>query len=154
LITDNQSSQFTNNLHHSTFHLSSILTWNSIMTIWITTAASLLLILQVVSGQNTYPVGGNFSNCDLADYYSLFGSTSIDDVARNSMRELIRTTHRNVLPYTSDEPDVWDALIAVDGYDDASGIRLIKRIYSGVNVTVPAFPYDQGSCQYWNREHL
>lgn len=121
----------------------------------------------LVSGQNTYPVGGNFTNCDPISYYSpLLSSTtfttpstttpnSILDVPRDEMRQLIMNTHLNVLPYTSDEPDVWDALIAVDGYDDAvTGNRLIKRIYSSPDMVVPAVPYDQGSCQYWNREHM
>lgn len=114
---------------------------------------------QLVSGQNTYPIGGNFTNCDPIDYYSpLVTSTltpNIIDIPRNEMRQLIMNTHMNVLPYTSDEPDVWDALIAVDGYDDTvTGNRLIKRIYSSPDMVVPAVPYDQGSCQYWNREHM
>lgn len=82
-------------------------------------------------------------------------NTPIVDVERNATRDLIVTKHQNVLPYTSDEPDVWDVLIDVDGYDEAaSGTRIIKRIFAGPEVVTPAYPHDQGTCQYWNRERL
>ncbi len=79
----------------------------------------------------------------------------VDD-EQNATRDLLVTKHQNVLPYTSDEPDVWDVLIDVDGYDEAaSGTKIIKRIFAGPeDVVTPAYPYDQGTCQSWNRERL
>lgn len=61
------------------------------------------------------------------------------------MHQLIKDTHRNVLPYTS----VWDGLISVDSTVDSANVHLI---YSDKDI--PATPYDNGTCTYWNREHL
>jgi len=66
------------------------------------------------------------------------------------MHQLIKATHRHELPYTSaTSPDVWDGLLATD--TDATG-QLIHLIYADKDVA--ATPYDSGSCDSWNREHL
>ena len=100
----------------------------------------------LATGQNAV-----FLNCDPASYYSLVGSPTV--VKKSEMRNLIKTTHQNTVPYTSDEPDLWDALIDVDGYV-SSGDKNIKLIYAPAEKVTSALPYDQGNCQYWNREHL
>lgn len=92
-----------------------------------------------------------FLNCNLPNYYSLIGSPTA--ASKSEMRELIKLTHENTVPYTSDDPDLWDALIDVDGYN-SSGVNYIRSIYAPSDMETLAVPYDQGKCQYWNREHL
>jgi len=66
------------------------------------------------------------------------------------MHNLIQSTHRHSLPYTSStQSDVWDGLLATD--TDPTG-QLIHLIYGDKDVA--ALPYDSGSCDSWNREHL
>lgn len=90
-----------------------------------------------------------FLNCDGSTYYSLIGSPIL--ASKSEMRDLIKDTHLNTVPYTSQDPDLWDALIDVDGYD-SNGAKKIRLIYTDTETA--AEPYDQGNCQYWNREHL
>lgn len=91
-----------------------------------------------------------FNDCGITTYYSSLPASSPLDAARNDVHNLIRTTHRDQLPYSSSSyGDVWDALIDVDS--DASGEN-VKLVYR--DTWVPAMPYDFGTCQYWNREHL
>jgi hypothetical protein len=113
----------------------------SIMITMISVAASLPIL---VAGQNSM-----FLNCNITKYYSLIGSPT--SASKSEMRDLIKDTHRNTVPYTSDDPDLWDALIDVDGYD-SDGAKKIRLIYTDTETA--AEPYDQGNCQYWNREHL
>ena len=108
----------------------------------ISAAASLPIL---VAGQNSM-----FLNCDISEYYSVIGR-STTPASKSEMRDLIKDTHRNTVPYTSDDPDLWDALIDVDGYD-SNGAKKIRLIYTDTETA--AEPYDQGNCQYWNREHL
>ena len=64
------------------------------------------------------------------------------------MHNLIKNTHRNELPYTSSAPDVWDAMIALDG-DTGDESGNVKLIYG--DRLVSAVPYDQGTCEYWSK---
>ena len=90
-----------------------------------------------------------YVDCDNITYYSSLPNSPLN-TARNDMHALIKSTHRDQLPYSSSSyGDVWDALIAVDS--DASG-QNVKLVYK--DVFVPAIPYDSGTCEYWNREHL
>ena len=89
-----------------------------------------------------------YTDCGIATYYSSLPVSPIN-AARDDMHNLIKNTHRTQLPYTSSSPDVWDAMIALDS--DATG-QNVKLVYA--NAFVPATPYDQGTCEYWNREHL
>ena len=90
-----------------------------------------------------------YGDCSLSTYYSSLPASPLD-AARDDMHALVMNTHRKQLPYTSTNPDVWDALIALDG----DGAGNVKLIYANILPLVPATPYDSGTCQYWNREHL
>ncbi|KAL7499891.1 hypothetical protein ACHAWT_008739 [Skeletonema menzelii] len=108
-------------------------------------APSLLLLLSSSSLVAAQP----FLNCDLSTYYSTL-PTSPQQTSRNDMHNLIQSTHRHSLPYTSStQSDVWDGLLATD--TDPTG-QLIHLIYGDKDVA--ALPYDSGSCDSWNREHL
>ena len=87
-----------------------------------------------------------FDNCEINTYYSGLSTTD-----RTDMHTLIDTTHRVQLPYTSSDPDVWDALIDLDSGDVANPDS-VNLIYG--DRWVPSSPQDPGTCQYWNREHL
>ena len=90
-----------------------------------------------------------FSNCDLSAYYSSL-LTSPQQTSRDDMHQLIKVTHRHALPYThNSNPDVWDGLLATD--TDSTG-QLVHLIYGDKDVA--ATPYDSGSCDSWNREHV
>jgi endonuclease I len=111
--------------------------------------ASPLLLLLISSGGQRLVLSQPFPNCDLSSYYSTL-TTSPQQTSRNDMHQLIKATHRHELPYTSaTSPDVWDGLLATD--TDATG-QLIHLIYADKDVA--ATPYDSGSCDSWNREHL
>ena len=89
-----------------------------------------------------------YENCDVSTYYDGHGHDLSN--TRDEMHSLIKSTHRNELPYTSSsKPDVWDALIDVDS--DPSG-QSIHLIYG--NKYISSTPHDDGSCTSWNREHL
>ena len=100
-----------------------------------------------------------YNGCSIEVYYNSLLSyknnsmTLREDVTRSELEELLTSTHRNVLPYTSsNKDDVWDALIDLDpGQSSASGgdgtVRLIYR-----QVDIPALPH--GTSETWNREHL
>lgn len=105
-------------------------------------AAALLLSVTVVAAQP-------FNDCDTSTYY---GTSSPLTTSRSDMHNLLRSTHRDQLPYTnSNYGDTWDALIALDNPNnvDDSTVRLIYG-----DKLVPSVPYDYGTCAYWNREHL
>ena len=82
-----------------------------------------------------------FYDCDISDYYA---STDIN--VREALHSLIQSTHRNILPYTSSAPDVWDALIDLD----SNGNDQVSLIYASRNVPSQTF----GTSDTWNREHL
>lgn len=66
------------------------------------------------------------------------------------MHTLIKNTHRDQLPYSSSSyGDVWDALIDIDSDETGENVKLVYR-----DSWVSAIPYDFGTCEYWNREHL
>mmetsp|Transcript_665 Transcript_665/g.1604 ORF Transcript_665/g.1604 Transcript_665/m.1604 type:complete len:702 (-) Transcript_665:416-2521(-) len=111
---------------------------------------ALSLILFISSGGGSSLVSSQpFANCDLSSYYSTL-QTSPLQTSRDDMHNLIKTTHLHELPYTSSsQRDVWDGLLATD--TDITG-QLIHLIYGDKDVA--AIPYDSGSCDSWNREHI
>ena len=93
----------------------------------------------------------SFADCDLSNYYSTLLSAPLS-TSRADMHTLLKNTHRDQLPYSSSSyGDVWDALIALDSdtYDESGNVKLVYK-----DIRVPAIPYDFGTCEYWNREHL
>lgn len=87
-----------------------------------------------------------YNNCDVASYYS-----PMSDLARRSdLHTHVRDTHRTSLPCTSSrDPDVWDALAALDADPTGAAVLLVYA-----DRDAPAAPHDDGSCERWNREHL
>ncbi|GMH84549.1 hypothetical protein TrVE_jg1459 [Triparma verrucosa] len=83
-----------------------------------------------------------FSGCSPSDYYA-----SIASPTGSNLHELVKSTHRNTLPYTSSSTDVWDALIDLDGDGSGSNVNLIYRAIQMPNSL-------QGETDGWNREHL
>lgn len=94
-------------------------------------------------------------------YYSSIDFTQTGNALKNQLATLITTTHTNQLPYSSSQPDVWDALQAGDvtpndptkvfliyGYDDFDAIFKNDRTDLVTNIC-------SGSCPTgsWNREH-
>lgn len=88
-----------------------------------------------------------YADCEnLGDYY---GSIDVND--RSSLHDLIKETHRNVLPYTSSSRvDVWEALIDIDGVVDNDSEEQVSLIYSQKDVK----SYPRGTSDTWNREHV
>jgi len=114
-----------------------------------TTNAAVPIIALVINPLISVVSAQPYDGCDIATYYSPLPVSPID-ADRNDVHKLIKDTHRNQLPYSSGSyGDVWDALIALDS--DASG-QNVRLIYA--NTLVSATPYDSGTCEYWNREHL
>ena len=96
-------------------------------------AAALLLSVTVVAAQP-------FNDCDISTYYSNISPSK----PRSELHTLLKSTHRDQLPYTSSSyGDVWDALIAIDSDDDERSH--VKLVYS--DEWVPSIPYDAGTCQ-------
>mmetsp|Transcript_38460 Transcript_38460/g.115321 ORF Transcript_38460/g.115321 Transcript_38460/m.115321 type:complete len:747 (-) Transcript_38460:197-2437(-) len=87
----------------------------------------------------------SFSGCSVSEYYPpslwLYDPTQLHD--------LLQSTHRAVVPYTSSAPDCWDALIALDSADGGAG-NLVNQIYSSTNANA----VDAGQTHSWNREHV
>ncbi|SEP75182.1 endonuclease [Flavobacterium urocaniciphilum] len=94
-------------------------------------------------------------------YYSGIDFTQTGNTLKNSLANLITTTHTNQLPYTSTSTDVWDALQAGDknpnnatqvllmyGYNDVDADYKNDRIDAVSNICSTTCP--TGS---WNREH-
>eukprot|EP00429_Kryptoperidinium_foliaceum_P005813 CAMPEP_0176006740 /NCGR_PEP_ID=MMETSP0120_2-20121206/2877_1 /TAXON_ID=160619 /ORGANISM="Kryptoperidinium foliaceum, Strain CCMP 1326" /LENGTH=141 /DNA_ID=CAMNT_0017339487 /DNA_START=174 /DNA_END=595 /DNA_ORIENTATION=- len=91
-----------------------------------------------------------FTGCSFEDYYQDFLRFEGDEVSFDGsvdqISDLLRETHRETLPYTSNSnEDVWDALVDLDSIDG-----FIRLIYSQKDV--PALEY--GTATTWNREHL
>eukprot|EP00518_Triparma_eleuthera_P015774 CAMPEP_0197562116 /NCGR_PEP_ID=MMETSP1320-20131121/26344_1 /TAXON_ID=91990 /ORGANISM="Bolidomonas sp., Strain RCC2347" /LENGTH=637 /DNA_ID=CAMNT_0043123815 /DNA_START=45 /DNA_END=1958 /DNA_ORIENTATION=+ len=87
-----------------------------------------------------------YTDCDSSSYYSGLPSASSSSL-ESKIHDLIKSTHRNVLPYTSNsgDDDVWSALMDIDGW--GSRVRLIYRaILMDDNL--------KGKPEGWNREHL
>eukprot|EP00526_Cylindrotheca_closterium_P006820 CAMPEP_0113637648 /NCGR_PEP_ID=MMETSP0017_2-20120614/19713_1 /TAXON_ID=2856 /ORGANISM="Cylindrotheca closterium" /LENGTH=752 /DNA_ID=CAMNT_0000548699 /DNA_START=205 /DNA_END=2463 /DNA_ORIENTATION=+ /assembly_acc=CAM_ASM_000147 len=109
----------------------------------ITTVLTATLCLQSfpsVAGQTT-PV---YSGCEADAYY---GSLS-DNPSRQEISNLLKSTHRNVLPYTSSREDTWDALMDLDPGTQSGTVSLI---YSDHEAQGEA---PSGQSRAWNREHL
>ena len=105
------------------------------------TATLCLQSASFVAGQ-TAPVYGG---CDRDVYY---GSLS-DNPIRQEISSLLKSTHRNVLPYTSSREDTWDALIDLDPGTQPG--TTVKLIYSDHEAQGEA---PSGQSRTWNREHL
>lgn len=92
-----------------------------------------------------------FLDCSMEHYYKQDSGIFVEPTTSwdpTSISDLLRETHRQVLPYTSSSrEDVWDALIDLDSNEDKEMIHLIYR-----DVDVPSSEY--GTTESWNREHL
>eukprot|EP00980_Cylindrotheca_fusiformis_P010933 scaffold2499_cov125-Cylindrotheca_fusiformis.AAC.24 len=84
-----------------------------------------------------------YSGCNTDAYYSTLSSSP----SRAEIGLLLKSTHRNVLPYTSSSEDTWDALTDLDAGSEAGMVQLI---YSDAE----AIAYVPGESRSWNREHL
>lgn len=104
------------------------------------TGAILLQSAYLVAGQTT----AVYSGCQQDVYY---GSLSANP-SRQEISNLLKTTHRNVLPYTSNREDTWDALMDLD---PGSQPGTVKLIYSDHE---PQGAAPSGQSRPWNREHL
>eukprot|EP00586_Coscinodiscus_wailesii_P007074 CAMPEP_0172491482 /NCGR_PEP_ID=MMETSP1066-20121228/22324_1 /TAXON_ID=671091 /ORGANISM="Coscinodiscus wailesii, Strain CCMP2513" /LENGTH=497 /DNA_ID=CAMNT_0013260555 /DNA_START=192 /DNA_END=1681 /DNA_ORIENTATION=+ len=73
---------------------------------------------------------------------------------RSKLHNLLKFKHRNVVPYTSsDEDDVWDALINLDSSTSNNNNSSTKQVYLIYSDTyINAEP--KGQPDTWNREHL
>ena len=89
------------------------------------------------------------TNCDVTSYYSTISELT----NRDDLHSHIKNTHRASLPYTSysgsSAADVWDALASLDSDEAGENVLLVYG-----DKYVPLDPRDEGSCDYWNREHL
>ena len=88
-----------------------------------------------------------YDDCDPASYYSSLSDAPSASLT-SKMHDLVKSTHRTVLPYTSNSgggEDVWSALIDVDGW--GSRVRLIYR-------SILMESDLKGVTEGWNREHL
>jgi hypothetical protein len=105
--------------------------------------ASALLLSFVPLSQSVEPP---YTNCDAGTYYPFTPSGSTIP----ALHDLLLSTHRNVLPYTSDKTDVWDALGDLDAFDKESKTQ-VHLIYADIGM-------DNTKCcgdvSGWNREHL
>lgn len=97
-----------------------------------------LVLPSIVHSQN--PV---YSGCNVDSYYSPLS----DNPGRVEIGNLLQSTHRNVLPYTSSREDTWDALTDLDAGREAGKVQLI---YSDGE----AIAFVPGEARAWNREHL
>lgn len=101
---------------------------------------SILFILTV----RTTTANPLYEDCDDAAYYAALSATP----TRQEIGVLLKSTHRNSLPYTSStSEDVWDALIDLDVGSTADSVRLIYK-----QTDQPATPH--GTSDTWNREHM
>lgn len=85
-----------------------------------------------------------YSGCQEDVYYASLS----DNPGRQEISNLLRSTHRNVLPYTSNREDTWDALMDLDPGSQAGTVKLI---YSDREAQGEA---PSGQSRTWNREHL
>ena len=97
-----------------------------------------------------------FSLCDADDYYDgIINDGPPSSWTWDDLQQLLESTHRRSLPYTSRSgssgDDVWEALKDVDrGGGDDEAVATVRLIYSQKDV--PAEP--KGTPATWNREHL
>ena len=89
-----------------------------------------------------------FSDCDVDYYYASLGLEDSSSWIKSALGELLKSTHRNHLPYThSTKEDCWDSLIDLDKGSSSSTVHLI---YKDVDVSSDS----HGTSDTWNREHL
>ena len=113
---------------------------------WLRSHHSLLItVIAVLSLSCTHAQGEIFLDCSIDDYYSDLLDSSPENWKPSEISNVLRSSHRNVLPYSSSAEDVWDALIDLDSADG-----LIRLIYRQVLVNALEF----GTPETWNREHL
>lgn len=99
-----------------------------------------ILLLATATITTTVVTSQPFNDCDISTYYSNISPSK----PRSELHTLLKSTHRDQLPYTSSSyGDVWDALIAIDSDDDERSH--VKLVYS--DEWVPSIPYDAGTCQ-------
>ena len=106
----------------------------------------MLMFILLWTAISTLGEAKNYPECDIDSYYS---SISPLDATREEIGSLLKSTHQNVLPYTSQSrEDTWDALSDLDAGDSHGTVRLI---YSQTSVVM----YNWGDqSRSWNREHL
>jgi endonuclease I len=106
---------------------------------------SLLCFLSSVS----LTVGQTYEGCSATEYYSSLGSDT-SAWTKDALAEVLKTTHRGVLPFTNKEDpgvdDVWAALIDVDVGAQPGTVSLIYE-----NQDIPDIPFGERS---WVKEHL
>jgi endonuclease I len=113
---------------------------------WLRVHHSLIItVLAVLSLSYVQAQGEIFFDCNVDDYYGDLLSSSPENWQPSAISNILRLSHRNVLPYSSSAEDVWDALIDLDSTDG-----LIRLIYRQVLVDALEF----GTPETWNREHL
>jgi len=82
-------------------------------------------------------------------YDSALGKTST--ALKTSLHSIVAT--HTVLPYTSTQPDVWDALKALD--EDPADTTSVILIYSGLDaLKANQYTGSNGTTGTWDREHL
>ncbi|CAJ1962302.1 unnamed protein product [Cylindrotheca closterium] len=86
-----------------------------------------------------------YSGCGRDVYYDSLS----DNPSRQEISNLLKSTHRNVLPYTSSREDTWDALMDLDPGSQPG--TTVKLIYSDHEAQGEA---PSGQSRAWNREHL
>ena len=97
--------------------------------------AAVVFLTAAIVATTTSTTAQPYTDCDVSTYYS----SLLDITSRDDMHNLLKSTHRNQLPYSSSSyGDTWDALISLDSDDDAN--TNVKLIYK--DVWVPSIPYD------------
>ena len=108
---------------------------------------TLFLLLALLTSTCLAQSDPPFSTCSNDTYYQSLGS--FDSWTRDSIGNLLKDTHRRVLPYTgsSGRDDVWKALQDLDAGAESDTVNLI---YSEQDVKGS----EHGTATTWNREHL
>lgn len=114
--------------------------------------ASLFLVALFLPCQSANEV--MYDGCEASDYYARL-PTDKNEWTESILHQLLKSTHRKILPYTSQSrDDVWKALIDLDHGKDSNSSSTtgsyVHLIYKQIDV--PAFPH--GNSTTWNREHL
>lgn len=110
--------------------------------------SSLIMTARVSAIPRTLNDDEIFLDCSVEEYYGNFQGETVSSWRRSEIAQLLRDTHRRVLPYTdSSREDVWDSLVDLDASDADGFVHLIYR-----DVDVPSLEY--GTPSTWNREHL
>ena len=86
-------------------------------------------------------------SCDINSYYADVDLTLTGAALRAALQDRISSPH-DVVPYTSDATDTWDALYVLDA--DPSNADNVVGIYTRRSVAASL----SGATDGWNREHL